>query len=126
MSRDTIVARYRSYLAACNRRDWDSLVTHLSATVRVNSVVRTQREYVADLGVLLSAFPDYHWELVRAVVDGEWLAVHLVDTGTRRGAFHGAPADGSSVVTDEFAMYRWVDGLISEIEGTADNDRLRQ
>jgi predicted ester cyclase len=50
--------------------------------------------------------------------------VHLHDTGTRLGEFLGAAGDGTRVETDEFDMYRLVDGLIVEVEGTADNARL--
>ena len=57
----------------------------------------------------------------RVVLEGDWLAVHLHDTGTRAGDFLGAGGDGAHVATDEFNMYRVVDGLIVELEGTADN-----
>lgn len=60
------------------------------------------------------------------VVEGEWLAVHLHDTGTRVGDFLGARGDGAQVETDEFNMYRVVGGLIVQLEGTADNARLRR
>jgi predicted ester cyclase len=69
-------------------------------------------------------FPDYRWELRRVVFEGEWLAVHMHDVGTRAGAFLIAPGDGTRIETDEFDMYRIVDGLIREVEGTADNARL--
>ena len=58
------------------------------------------------------------------MVEGEWLAVRLHDVGTRTGPFHGAPGDGTPVETEELVMYRVVDGLIHEVEGTADNLRL--
>jgi hypothetical protein len=57
-------------------------------------------------------------------LEGEWLAVHLHDVGTRAGAFLIAPGDGTRIETDELDMYRIVDGLIHEVEGTADNARL--
>ncbi len=69
-------------------------------------------------------FPDYRWDLRRAIVAGEWLAVHLHDSATRAGAFLCASGDGARVQTDEFDMYRIIDGLIHEVEGTADNARL--
>jgi predicted ester cyclase len=70
-------------------------------------------------------FHDYRWRLVRAVVEGEWLAVHLHDVGTRSRPFLGAPGDGSRVETQEFDMYRIIRGRSREVEGTADNARLR-
>lgn len=40
-------------------------------------------------------------------------------------SFRGAPGDETRVETDEFDMYRIIGGRIHEIEGTADNARLR-
>lgn len=123
-SRGEVVRRYREYLDACNRRDWDGLAGFLAETVLVNGVERSRAEYVADVVRTVAVFPDYRWEMRRVVHEGEWLAVHLYDTGTRQGEFLGAAGDGSRVETDEFDMYRMVDGLIVEVEGTADNARL--
>jgi predicted ester cyclase len=100
-NRDSVVRRYEQYLEAGNRRSWEELGLATTAT-----------------------FPDYRWELRRVVLEGDWLAVHLRDTGTRVGGFLGARGDGARVETDEFDMYRVIDGLIVELEGTADNARL--
>jgi predicted ester cyclase len=124
-TRDEIVRRYQEYLDACNRRDWDGLGAFVADQVLVNGVERSRAEYVADVRRTTMIFPDYRWELRRAVHEGEWLAVHLYDTGTRHWEFLGADGDGSRVETDEFDLYRIVDGLIVEVEGTADNARLR-
>ena len=113
-AREATISRYREYVDACNRRDWDGVERHVGETVLVNGQTRTRREYVADIMSPIDAFPDYRWEL----------AVHLSDIGTRMRDFLGAPGDGTRVATDEFDMYRIVDGLIREVEGTADNARL--
>ena len=123
-NRDDVVRRYLDYLDACNRQAWGDLHNFLAGTVLVNGRARTRPEYVADVKATTNTFPDYRWELRRAVWDGEWLAVHLHDSGTRAGAFLSAPGDGTRVETDEFDMYRIIDGLILEVEGTADNARL--
>lgn len=123
-SRDEVVRRYSEYLDACNRRAWGELSGYVADHVLVNGSVRSRREYVADIEATTLVFPDYRWELRRVVLEGEWLAVHLHDTGTRRGDFLGARGDGARVETDEFDMYRIVDGLILEVVGTADNARL--
>jgi predicted ester cyclase len=124
--RDEIVRRYSEYLDACNRRAWDELHAYVADRVLVNGSPRSRHEYVADIEATTSVFPDYRWELRRMVLEGEWLAVHLHNTGTRLGGFLGARGDGARVETDEFDMYRIVDGLIIEVEGTADNARLSQ
>lgn len=123
-TRDDLVQRYLDYLDACNRRAWDEIRRFLAVTVLVNGRARTTDEYVDDLRATTTTFPDYQWELRRAVVEGEWLAVHLHDEGTRAKAILSAPGDGSYVETDEFDIYRISDGLIHEVVGTADNARL--
>ena len=125
LNRDEVVRRYEEYIEACNRRDWRKLGTFVADSVLVNGSARSRSEYVADVIATTEAFPDYRWELRRVVLEGEWLAVHLHDTGTRRGPFLDAPGDGARVETDEFDMYHVVDRLIVEVEGTADNARLR-
>ncbi|OYO20063.1 hypothetical protein BI335_00365 [Enemella evansiae] len=122
--RSELLEWYRRYLDACNRRVWDELGGLVADSVLVNGVPRTRAEYIEDLTGLIAVFPDYVWELRRSVIEGEWLAVHLRSTGTRVGEFMGVPGDGSRVETDEFDMYRIVDGRIVEVEGTADNARL--
>ncbi|MEV6281938.1 ester cyclase [Kribbella sp. NPDC051770] len=125
-SRDEIVRWYGEYLDACNRRDWEAVAAFVAEQVLVNGETRSRAEYVAGVRRTTMIFPDYRWELRRAVVEGEWLAVHLYDTGTRHWEFLGADGDGSKVETDEFDLYRVVDGQIVEVEGTADNARLRE
>lgn len=124
-TREQILERYAAYLDACNRHALDEVTGFLAPTVEVNGEPRTRQEYAEDLRALFAAFPDYRWELVRAVVEGAWLAVHLRDRGTRLGGFLGAPGDGSVVETDEFAMYCLdAQGRIAQVEVTADNARL--
>ena len=123
-TRASIIDRYSAYLGACTRHAWEEIPPFLAATVVVNGAVRTRSEYVVDLRATVDVFPDYSWTLRRALVDGEWLAVHLSTKGTRVRPFLWASGDGSRVETDEFDMYRIVNGLIHEVHGTADNARL--
>ncbi|GAA1586663.1 hypothetical protein GCM10009742_35790 [Kribbella karoonensis] len=123
-TRDDVVSRYLAYLDACNRRAWEELRGYLAETIVVNGLSRTQDQYLADVRATTATFPGYRWRLVRAVVEGEWLAVHLHDVGTRSRTFLGVPGDGTRVETQEFDMYRIMAGRIHEVEGTADNARL--
>lgn len=122
--RDDLLHRYEQYLDACNRRAWNELASFVADRVSVNGETLTQGAYIANIVATTDVFPDYRWELRRAVVEDEWIAVHLYDTGTRTGPFLDAPGDATPVSTDEFDMYRWVDGVVVEVEGTADNARL--
>lgn len=119
-----LVRQYERYLDACNRRAWGEVELLVADWVIVNGHTQTRSQYVANIVATTEIFPDYRWELRRAVVEGEWIAVHLFDTGTRTKPFLTAPGDATPVATDEFDMYRWVGGVVVEVEGTADNARL--
>lgn len=124
--RSEVIAHYAAYLDACSRHAWEEILPFVADTVVVNGVEQSRSEYVAGIRRTVEVFPDYRWTLRRALVDGQWLAVHLTTTGTRLGDFLGAPGDRSRVATEEFDMYRIVDGVIHEVYGTADNARLRR
>jgi predicted ester cyclase len=68
---------------------------------------------------LSSAHPLISLALRHLMVDAPWIAAHLTDTGTHRGAFLSVQATGRSVSTQEFAFYRVEAGRIAEVWGTA-------
>ena len=122
--REVLIHQYEQYLDACNRRAWNEIEGYVADRVLVNGKAQSRGEYIANIIATTEVFPDYRWELRRTVVEGEWIAVHLGDSGTRTQTFMSAPGDARRVTTIEFDMYRWVDGVIVEVEGTADNARL--
>src|SRR6478752_8421814 len=71
---------------------------------------------------LISAFPDWHWEIRHLVVDGDYIAVHFTVTGTHRGAFQGIEATGRRVIIPEFTLYRLEDGKFAEVWDHTDID----
>ncbi|GAA1757286.1 ester cyclase [Nostocoides vanveenii] len=97
--RATVLERYARYLAACNSRAWSELGSYVADEVLVNGRMRTRTEYVADLQILCESFPDYRWTLVRVLADGDWLAVHLHDTGTPAGGLRRRPGRWSNCST---------------------------
>jgi predicted ester cyclase len=94
--------------------------------LEVNGEPQTRADYVAGLEAVVRAFPDYTWQLHRLLVDPPWVSAHFFDSGTHRGAWHGIPATGRRVHTQEFALYRWGEGRIAEVWVTADNLSLRE
>jgi predicted ester cyclase len=124
-----LAARYRQYNATCNAHAFDRLGEFVADDLEVNGEPRTLADYAAGLEAVIRAFPDYTWQLHRLLVDPPWVSAHFFDSGTHRGAWHGIPATGRRVHTQEFALYRWSDGRIVEVWVTADNlgalDQLR-
>ena len=69
---------------------------------------------------MISAFPDWHWELRHIVVDDDYIAVHFTVTGTHRGAFQGIEATGRRVAISQFTLYRVDDGKFADVWDFAD------
>jgi predicted ester cyclase len=114
-------AFYERYLQRCNEHRFDELGEFVAADVRVNDRPQGLEQYAAGLRAVVSAFPDYRWNLRRLFVEGPWLSAYFTDTGTHRGSFLGVPATGRAVSTVEFAVYRLAEGKIADVWVTADN-----
>lgn len=80
---------------------------------------------------LVSAFPDWRWEVRHELVEGDLVALHFSVAGTHLGTFRGIAATGRRVVTSEFTLYRvegdkfthvWditdMDAVLEQITGT--------
>jgi predicted ester cyclase len=119
MTNDELASFYRRYNACCNEHRFDDFAEFVADDVLINAADRGLDAYTGGLRAVVSAFPDYRWELRHLVVGAPWIAAHLNDTGTHRAAFHGVEATGRSVSTDEFAFYRVDAGRIAEVWGMA-------
>ncbi len=113
--RAELEAFYRRYLQRCNEHRFGELGEFVGENVEVNGASQGLRGYAEELGAVVEALPDYHWDLRHLLVDGSWLSAHLAGTGTT--------AAGRSVSMPEFAMYRVAGGRI--IEAWGDLDRTR-
>ena len=112
---------YRSYNEVCNAHDFRRLDEFVADDVQVDGEPRGLDDYIAGLEAVVTAFPDYRWDLRHLVVNEPWVAAHFIDTGTHEGTFLGIAATGRSVTTQEFAFYRVHEGRIREVWVTADD-----
>ncbi|MGA8900109.1 ester cyclase [Bradyrhizobium sp.] len=80
---------------------------------------------------LYAAFPDYHWELQTLFGEGDWVALHVVQTGTHLGTLelpvfggliHNVAPTGKTVSVANIHLYQMRDGLI--VRHTAVRDDL--
>jgi predicted ester cyclase len=130
MTDTALAAFYRRYNACCNEHRFEDLAEFVAPDLVVNGTDRGLEAYAEGLRAVVRAFPDYHWELRRLLVDPPWIAAHFADTGTHHGPFLGVAASGRSVSTQEFAFYRVDAGHIAEAWVTADDlhllEQLRQ
>jgi aspartyl-tRNA synthetase len=115
---------YLRYNAVCNSHRFDLLADYVHRHVVVNGEAQGLDSYVAGLESVVTAFPDYRWDLQHLVISGEWLAAHFLDSGHQLGAFCGVSPTGRWIETQEFAFYRVASDLIVEVWVAADNLRL--
>jgi predicted ester cyclase len=100
------------------------MASFYTSTIKVNDVPMDPPAVTAQFEPLISAFPDWHWEMRHIVVDGDYIAVHFTVTGTHRGAFQGIEATGRRVTISEFTLYHLEDGKFAEVWDLADMDTV--
>ncbi|MEU6584026.1 ester cyclase [Nocardia sp. NPDC046763] len=115
---------YLSYLDYCNEHDLNRMASFYTSTIKVNDVPMDPAAVTAQFSPLISAFPDWHWEMRHLVVDGNYIAVHFTVTGTRRGTFQGIEATDRLVTIPEFTLYHFEDGKFAEVWDYTDMDAL--
>lgn len=116
---------YADYLDACNRHDLDAIRSFLAPDVRRAHLPRGADAWIDDLAGLFAAFPDWRWRRIQLVVEDDRVAAHVRGSGTHAGAYRGISATRRHVNVAEFAMYRIVKGLITEVSGSDPSFELR-
>ena len=96
---------YQSYLEYCNAHDFDSMASFYTPTIKVNDAPMDPAAVTAQFAPLISAFPDWHWEMRHIVIDDDNIVVHFTVTGTHLGTFQGIEATGRRVSVSEFTHY---------------------
>jgi C-1 hydroxylase len=61
-----------------------------------------------------TAFPDWQFELLAVLADGDRVVAHMPYSGTHRGAIVGVEPTGAHCVVDEMVIFRIADGKIAE------------
>ena len=122
--------------ARYNQDVWDShnpdaLAKYVASDARVHSmapgnVAGTGLDYLKTRAAsLLKAFPDVKFVIEDFIQQGDRLAARVTLEGTHRGDFAGIPATGKRMKVYDFAMYRIVDGKITDIWSLIDMQAMR-
>jgi steroid delta-isomerase-like uncharacterized protein len=122
--RDEHRSLYLSYIQACNAHDFDRMASFYTSPIKVNDVLMDRPAVTAKFAPLISAFPDWHWEIRHLFVDGDYVALHFKVTGTHRGTFQAIEATGRRVMISQFTLYRVEDGKFAEVWDVADMDAV--
>ncbi|PNP56185.1 hypothetical protein THARTR1_03710 [Trichoderma harzianum] len=103
-------ALYDSYLEHCNSHNFAAMEAFYTSPLNVNDEPWDPKKVTAQFGPLVTAFPDWHWEVKHLTIEGDYLALHFKVTGTHKGAFQGIEATGRQITTSQFTLYHVVEG----------------
>ncbi|KAL7942798.1 hypothetical protein V8C42DRAFT_330419 [Trichoderma barbatum] len=103
-------ALYESYLQHCNSHNFEGMESFYTSPLNVNDEPWDVKKVTAQFKPLVTAFPDWHWEVRHLTIEGNYLALHFKITGTHRGTFQGIEATGRKITTSQFTLYHVVDG----------------
>ncbi|WP_051289031.1 ester cyclase [Mycobacterium sp. URHD0025] len=122
--RDEYLNLYLSYLEYCNKHDFAAMATFYTPTIKIDGVAMDPGAVTAQFTPLITAFPDWHWEMQHILVDGDDIVVRFTVTGTHRGIFRGIEATGRRVTVSEFTLYHLQDGKFAEVWDLLDTDGI--
>lgn len=117
---------YESYLDACNAHDFDRMTTFYTPRIQVNDAPMDATAVTAQFEPIVSAFPDWHWDVRNIAIDGDLISLHFRVTGTHRGEFEGIPSTGRRVTLSEFTLYRVEGDKFAEVWDLADMEAVRR
>jgi predicted ester cyclase len=84
---------------------------------------------------LYATYPDYHWEIRALFGEGDWVALHVLQTGTHLGTpelpvfgglIHNVPPTGKVVSVANIHLYQMQDGLIAKHSAVRDDLGMMQ
>lgn len=114
-----------------NSNNPDALANYFAPDARVHSmtpgsIAGTGLDYLKERAQsLLNAFPDIHFVIEDVVQQGDILAARVTLEGTQRADFAGVPATGKRMKVYDFAMYRIVEGKITDVWSLIDMQAMR-
>ncbi len=114
-----------------NSHNPDALAKYFAPDARVHSMTPGN---VAGAGLdylkvraqsLLNAFPDIRFVIEDVIQQDDRVAARVTLEGTHRSDFAGIPATGKRMKVYDFAMYRVVEGKITDVWSLIDMQALR-
>ncbi|HKD97523.1 MAG TPA: ester cyclase [Micromonosporaceae bacterium] len=115
---ETKKAVVRSFVEAWNTRDFDRFATLMGddAVLHVagGQVSCSPAGTRAIAQEWTTAFPDWRFQLLDVIAEGDRVVAHMPYSGSHRGAVLGVDATGRSCTVDEIVIFRVADGKIAE------------
>jgi len=130
MSLDENKAVVRSFVSAWNERDFDRfddlMAEDAALTVGGSTISCSPAATRAIAEHWVSGFPDYRFELIHLVAEGDLVAALMPFSGTHRGAVLDLPATGRTVRVSEMVFFRIREGKIVEAWEEWDEHGMRR
>ncbi|MGE0221485.1 ester cyclase [Mycolicibacterium sp.] len=117
---------YRRYLEALNAHEFHRMDEFINAHTRHHGDPGTREAVIADLESIVDAVPDFRWTVTELLVNGDRLAVRLLNTGTPAKEWLGVAPNGGSFEIVEYALYQVQDGHFVSMSNFHDVEELRR
>jgi predicted ester cyclase len=112
---------YLSYIDALNTRAFDQMHRFVADEIAFGTQIYPRDGVAGSLAAIIDAVPDFHWEVQEILVDGDRLAVRLLNSGTPAKEWNGIAPTGRSFQVAEHAIYRVADGRFVEMMNLHDS-----
>jgi predicted ester cyclase len=115
-------AFFQNYVKALNDHDLARMNEFYSPTIqfRLYDTVQNYDELIDGIQVIYEGFPDWRWEPLDVLIDGNLMTARYADTGTHQGVFLDVQPTERKVHALEFAAYRIVGDRIEEMWSSLD------
>jgi predicted ester cyclase len=120
MTKDSLAALYRAYIACLNRQDWPNLHRFVTVDARHNGRPFGLTGYRAMLERDFEEIPDLHFNIELLVCDPPHIATRLRFDCRPKGLFLGLPVNGRRVKFTENVFYKFRDERIAEAWSVVD------
>jgi steroid delta-isomerase-like uncharacterized protein len=117
---------YRHYIEVLNAHQFHRMGEFISDHTVHHGQPGTREAVIADLEGIVDAVPDFQWEVRELLVNGDRLAVRLLNRGTPVKTWQGVPATGRSFEIVEYALYQVADGRFVQMSNLHDAEALRR
>lgn len=117
---------YERYIEALNAHEFDRMDEFVHDSIVLHSEPSSRAAVVAQLHSITDAVPDFHWETQEIAINGDSLAVRLLNTGTPTKEWLGAAPTGRPIEIVEYAIYRVRDGKFLHMSAIHDAEALRK
>ncbi len=121
MMREQLDAYYRRYIACLNERRLDEAALFYAEELNYNGEMMSRDRWRRTaIEESLAAIPDFKWQVEHLVIDGDFLAARLRDSGTLRLRWRGLVPTGKFAVFGENVFYRFQGERINEVWSIVD------